>query len=357
MKISQANIQQAVELLQMLISTPSISRDESDVADRLQMFIQRGASFVVDMHRHINNIWCLSPDFNPDKPTLLLDAHIDTVKPVPEWSTQPFTPIIDGDKITGLGANDDGGSLVSLLQIFYLICQSEQQYNTVFLASAEEEVSGKNGIESVLPLLPPIDCAIIGEPTLMQPAIAEKGLMVLDCEAHGIAGHAARDEGRNAIYEAMRDIEWISSYKFPKTSPLLGDIKMSVTQINAGTQHNVTPDKCHFVVDVRSNECYSNARLLDIIRNNMASTATPRSLRLNSSSIAPNHPLVERATSLGLQPFGSPTLSNQAILNMPTLKIGPGDSARSHTANEYILVSEIVQGMEIYAKILDGLVI
>ena len=357
MKISQANIQQAVELLQMLISTPSISRDESELADRLQVFIQRSAPFVIDMHRHINNIWCLSPDFNPQKPTLLLDAHIDTVKPVPEWSSQPFTPIIDGDKITGLGANDDGGSVACLLQIFYLICQSRQQYNTVFLASAEEEVSGKNGIEAVLPLLPPIDCAIIGEPTAMQPAIAEKGLMVLDCTAQGVAGHAARNEGKNAIYEAMQDIEWIRNYSFPKSSPLLGNIKMSVTQINAGTQHNVTPDTCNFVVDVRSNECYSNAQLLDIIKSNIRSSVTPRSLRLNSSSIPQNHPLVVRALSIGLKPFGSPTLSNQALLSIPTLKIGPGDSTRSHTANEYILVSEMVQGMDIYAKILDGLVI
>lgn len=357
MKILQSNIQQAVDLLQMLISTPSISRDESEAADRLQLFIQRGAPFAVDMHRHINNIWCVSPNFDSTRPTLLLDAHIDTVKPVSNWSSQPFTPIVDGDKITGLGANDDGGSLVALLQIFYLICQSEQRYNTVFLASAEEEVSGKNGIESVLPLLPPISCAIIGEPTQMQPAVAEKGLMVLDCTAHGVSGHAARGEGINAIYGAMSDIEWVRTYKFPKTSSMLGDVRMSVTQINAGTQHNVTPDCCSFVVDVRSNEYYSNAALLDIIKSNISSDAIPRSLRLNSSSIPLTHPLVQRAVELGLQPFGSPTLSNQALLDIPTLKIGPGDSARSHTANEYILISEISKGMELFAKMLDGLVL
>lgn len=357
MKISQSNIQQAVDLLQVLISTPSISRDESEAADRLQLFIQRGAPFAVDMHRHINNIWCISPNFDSGRPTLLLDAHIDTVKPVSNWSSQPFTPIIDGDRITGLGANDDGGSLVTLLQIFYLICQSEQKYNVVFLASAEEEVSGKNGIESVLPLLPPISCAIIGEPTRMQPAVVEKGLMVLDCMAHGISGHAARDEGKNAIYEAMKDIEWIRNYNFPKTSSMLGNVKMSVTQINAGTQHNVIPDSCSFVVDIRSNECYSNAALLDIIKKNISSDVTPRSLRLNSSSIPLNHPLVQRVVELGLQPFGSPTLSNQALLNIPTLKIGPGDSSRSHTANEYILISEITHGLELFAKMLDGLVL
>lgn len=357
MKITHQQLQQAIELLQVLISTPSTSREESDVADRLQTFITRGAPFRVDVRRHINNIWCISPGFDANRPTLLLDAHIDTVKPVANWSTPPFTPKIDGDRIIGLGSNDDGGSLVVLLQVFYTLCQSEQKYNIIFLASAEEEVSGKNGIEAVLPLLPQISCAIVGEPTSMQPAIAEKGLMVLDCTAQGVAGHAARNNGKNAIYEAMRDIEWIRSYKFPESSPLLGDVRMSVTQINAGTQHNVIPDSCSFVVDVRSNECYSNSRLLDIINEHTISDVTPRSLRLNSSSIPASHPLVQRAVELGLKPFGSPTLSNQALLNIPTLKIGPGDSTRSHTANEYILISEIEQGMDIYLKLLDGIIL
>lgn len=355
MKITQQQIQQAIELLQVLISTPSTSRDESEAADRLQTFIARSTPIRIDIRRHYNNIWCICPDFDARRPTLLLDAHIDTVKPVANWSTPPFTPKIEGDRITGLGSNDDGGSLVALLQVFYTLCQSEQKYNTIFLASAEEEVSGKNGIEAVLPLLPPIACAIVGEPTRMQPAIAEKGLMVLDCTAHGIAGHAARDSGLNAIYEAMRDIEWLRTHKLPKSSPLLGDVRLSVTQINAGTQHNVIPDSCSFVVDVRSNECYSNQELLDIIKENVKADVSARSLRLNSSSIAANHPLVQRATTLGLTPFGSPTLSNQALLSLPTLKIGPGDSTRSHTANEYILASEIKQGMEIYLNLLDGL--
>lgn len=357
MKIAPQQLQQAIELLQVLISTPSTSREESDVADRLQTFITRGAPFRVDLRRHINNIWCISPGFDTNRPTLLLDAHIDTVKPVANWSTPPFTPKIDGDRIIGLGSNDDGGSLVALLQVFYTLCQSEQKYNIIFLASSEEEVSGKNGIEAVLPLLPQISCAIVGEPTSMQPAIAEKGLMVLDCTAQGVAGHAARNNGKNAIYEAIRDIEWIRSYKFPESSPLLGDVRMSVTQINAGTQHNVIPDSCSFVVDVRSNECYSNSRLLDIIKEHTLANVTPRSLRLNSSSIPASHPLVQRAVELGLKPFGSPTLSNQALLNIPTLKIGPGDSTRSHTANEYILISEIEQGMDIYLKLLDGIIL
>ena len=355
MQIPQSYLQQAIELLQLLISTPSISREESDAADRLQIFISRGAPFRVDMHRHRNNIWCISPNFDKSRPTLLLDAHIDTVKPVTDWSTPPFTPIMDGDRITGLGSNDDGGSLVTMLQLFYLLCQKGQSYNIVFLASAEEEVSGKNGIEAVLPMLPQISCAIVGEPTCMQPAVAEKGLMVLDCTAHGIAGHAARNNGKNAIYEAIKDIDWLRTYKFPESSPLLGDVNISVTQINAGTQHNVIPDKCTFVADVRSNECYSNVRLLDIIRENTSCDVEPRSLRLNSSSISLEHPLVKRAVQLGRVPFGSPTLSNQALLNIPTLKMGPGDSTRSHTANEYILISEIRNALGIFTEMLDGL--
>lgn len=355
MTISEANVTQAIELLKVLISTPSISREESDAADKLQKFIERSSPQILDIRRHLNNVWCIAPGFDTTRPTLLLDAHIDTVKPVSNWSKPPFTPIVDGDRITGLGSNDDGGSLVALLQIFYKLCQTPQKYNTVFLASAEEEVSGKNGIESVIPQLPPISCAIIGEPTGMQPAVAEKGLMVLDCTAHGVSGHAARNEGVNAIYNAMNDIEWFRTYKFEKDSQFMGGVKMSVTQINAGTQHNVIPDSCNYVVDIRSNEYYSNKELLEYICSQVESDVTPRSLRLNSSFIPLEHQLVKRAINLGLKPFGSPTLSNQAVLNIPALKIGPGESSRSHTANEYILISEIRRSMELYAQLLDGL--
>lgn len=355
MKFSDKNIAQAVELLKLLVSTPSVSREESDAADKLQMFIERTAPVMLDVHRHLNNIWCIAPGFDVSRPTLLLDAHIDTVKPVAGWSKHPHTPIVEGDTITGLGTNDDGGSLVTMLQLFYLICQKPQQYNTVFLASAEEEVSGKNGIEAVIPLLPPISCAIVGEPTGMQPAIAEKGLMVLDCVSHGVAGHAARNNGVNAIYKAMKDIEWFRNHKFPKSSELLGDVKMSVTQITAGTQHNVIPDECSFVVDIRSNECYSNKELLEIITESVECDVKARSTRLNSSSIGIAHPLVQRAVELGRVPFGSPTLSNQALLNFPTLKMGPGESPRSHTANEFIKISELREGLEIFVKMLDGL--
>ena len=355
MKVSEKNITQAVELLKVLVSTPSTSREESDAADKLQLFIERTTPVAIEIHRHINNIWCVAPGFDPSRPTLLLDAHIDTVKPVNGWTTHPYTPIVKDDVIYGLGTNDDGGSLVTLLQLFYLVCQKPQKYNTIFLASAEEEVSGKNGIEAVIPLLPPISCAIIGEPTGMQPAIAEKGLMVLDCIAHGVAGHAARDTGVNAIYKAMEDIEWFRTHKHPRTSPLLGDVKMSVTQINAGTQHNVIPDACTFVVDVRTNECYSNKEMADIIKEAVSSEVTPRSTRLNSSSIPQEHPLVKRAIEQGRKPFGSPTLSNQSLLNIPTLKMGPGESERSHTAGEFIKIIEIREGLEIFVKMLDGL--
>lgn len=355
MIITESNVNRAVELLKVLVSTPSISREESDATDKLQHFIERGAPVRFDMHRHLNNIWCIAPGYDATRPTLLLDAHIDTVKPVAGWSKHPFTPIVDGDIIYGLGSNDDGASLVTMLQVFYQICQNPQSYNTIFLASAEEEVSGKNGIEAVIPLLPPINCAIIGEPTGMHPAIAEKGLMVLDCTAKGVAGHAARNEGVNAIYKAIEDIDWFRNYSYPKSSPLLGDVKMTVTQVNAGKQHNVIPDSCSYVVDIRSNECYSNSELLDIIGSNVSSEVKARSTRLNSSSISAEHPLVKRAVELGRKPYGSPTLSNQALLSIPTLKMGPGDSSRSHTANEYIRISEIREGIKLFAEMLDGL--
>lgn len=353
--ITEANVNQAVELLKVLVSTPSISREESDATDRLQLFIERGAPVRFEMHRHLNNLWCIAPGYDPLRPTLLLDAHIDTVKPVGSWSKHPFTPTVEGDIIYGLGTNDDGASLVTMLQVFYKLCEYPQQYNTIFLVSAEEEVSGKNGIEAVMPLLPPVSCAIIGEPTGMNPAVAEKGLMVLDCTAKGVSGHAARNEGINAIYKAIEDINWFKNYKFQNSSELLGDVKMTVTQINAGKQHNVIPDSCSYVVDIRSNECYSNNDLLSIIEKNVGSEVKARSTRLNSSSIATGHPLVKRAIELGRKPFGSPTLSNQTLLHIPTLKMGPGDSSRSHTANEYIRISEIREGIKLFAEMLDGL--
>ena len=343
---------EAITLLSSLISIPSISREEDKAADFLQTYIE-GCGVMTG--RSGNNIWCVSPMFDMKKPTILLNSHIDTVKPVNGWRKHPFTAKMDNGKLYGLGSNDAGASVVALFEAYRYLSAKEQAYNLIFLASCEEEVSGKNGIESVLPQLPPIALGVVGEPTEMHPAIAEKGLMVLDCITHGVAGHAARNTGENAIYKAMQDIEWFRTHKFPKSSALLGDVKMSVTQIMAGTQHNVIPDECSFVVDVRSNECYSNKELLEIISNSVACDVNARSTRLNSSFISTEHPLVKRAIELGREPFGSPTLSNQALLNIPTLKMGPGESARSHTAGEFIKISEIREGLDIFVQMLDGL--
>ena len=252
-----------------------------------------------------------------------------------------------------MGSKDAGASLVSLMQVFLKLCQTSQAYNLIYLASCEEEVSGKDGIECVLPLLPPIDFAIVGEPTEMQPAIAEKGLMVLDVTAYGKSGHAAREEGINAIYLAMNDMVWFRDYHFEKVSPFLGPVKMSVTMVNAGTQHNVVPDRCSFVVDIRSNECYSNQELYDLICQHVSSEVKARSFRLGSSHVEPTHPLVQRIVALGRTPFGSPTLSDQALMAFPSLKIGPGKSSRSHSANEFICLSEIEEAIDLYLQILD----
>lgn len=347
------NINDCISLLRRLISTPSISRDETAAADLLEQEMRAQG---LTPKRHHNNLWEIAPGYDANRPTLLLNAHIDTVRPVNGWTRNPYEPTLTKDgHLYGLGSNDDGASLVTLLAIYCDLRQAPQNYNLIFLASAEEEVSGKNGIESVLPLLPPINVALVGEPTGMQPAIAEKGLMVLDCTAKGIAGHAARNEGDNAIYHAMQDIEWFRTYRFPKNSPLLGSVKMTVTIINAGTQHNVIPDQCTYTVDVRSNECYTNQEIYDIVCQHVQSEVKARSYRLNSSSIDISHPLLQRAIEMGRTPFGSPTLSDQALMCFPSMKMGPGNSNRSHTADEYILVSELEEAMLIYKQMLNGL--
>ncbi len=343
---------EAITLLQALIGIPSLSREEDTAADFLQNYIEESG---IMTGRSGNNIWCISPMFDVNKPTILLNSHIDTVKPVTGWRRQPFTPKIENGKLYGLGSNDAGASLVSLFQVYRHLSATQQSYNLIYLASCEEEVSGKNGIESVLPKLPPITLGIVGEPTEMNPAIAEKGLMVLDLTARGKAGHAARNDGENAIYKLMPDIEWFRSFRFSKESPLLGTVKMSVTQINAGTQHNVIPDICTAVVDIRSNECYSNEELFEEITKHISCEAKARSFRLNSSSIPADHPFVKRAVELGKVPFGSPTLSDQALMKFPSVKIGPGRSSRSHTADEYILLNEIEEAIGLYIRLLDGL--
>lgn len=343
---------EAVSLLKSLISIPSVSREEAAAADYLQNYIEAEG---MTTGRKGNNIWCLSPMFDLKKPTILLNSHIDTVKPVNGWRKDPFTPREENGKLYGLGSNDAGASVVTLLQVFFQLCRTQQAYNLIYLASCEEEISGKEGIESVLKGLPPIAFAIVGEPTEMQPAIAEKGLMVLDVTAIGKAGHAARGEGDNAIYKVLNDIAWFRDYHFKKESSLLGAVKMGVTMINAGTQHNVTPDRCTFVVDVRSNELYSNEELFSEIQKQITCKAEARSFRLNSSHIEEKHPFVQKAIRLGRVPFGSPTLSDQALMPFPSVKIGPGRSSRSHTADEYVMLKEMEEAMSMYLELLDGL--
>lgn len=345
-------LSEAVALLRSLIAVPSFSREENAAAGVLENYLQT-AGF--PSFRKGNNVWCAAPAFNPGKPTVLLNSHIDTVKPVAGWTMPPFVPFEDHGKLYGLGSNDAGASLVTLFQAFRLLCRKEQPYNLIYLASCEEEVSGSGGIESVLPELPPISLGVVGEPTGMQPAVAEKGLMVLDVTAHGRAGHAAREEGENAIYRMLDDLRWFRDYRFEEVSPLLGPVRMNVTQIEAGTQHNVVPDRCTCVVDVRSNECYSNETIFAEIRANVHSHVEARSFRLNSSRISEDHPIVRQAVRLGRVPFGSPTLSDQALMSFPSVKIGPGESARSHTADEYIRIDELEEGIRLYLDLLDGL--
>ena len=342
---------EAVSLLSHLIATPSVSRDERRAADIMEEELTR-CGFTP--HREANNVWAIGPCQREDRPTLLLNAHIDTVKPVASYTRNPYEPSLEDGTLYGLGSNDCGGGLVSLLQVFRELSASERcPYNLVYLASAEEEVSGKDGISRVLPLLPHVDVAIVGEPTGMQPAVAEKGLMVVDITAHGKSGHAARNEGVNAIYEALDDLCWIRSHRFDRVSRFLGPTKMQATVVNAGTQHNVVPDECKIVVDVRTNELYTNGEVFDIISSHCKSECRARSFRLHSSRIDLNHPLVERCVALGLQPFGSPTLSDQALMPFASLKLGPGQSARSHSANEYIKVSEIEHAIGLYLRLLE----
>lgn len=350
----QEETNDAITLLEQLIAIPSYSKEEKSVADFLERFIEI-KGYVAS--RKENNLWLLSPGFDSSRPTVLLNSHIDTVKPVTGWVRDPFKPSRENGKLFGLGSNDAGSSVVSLLITFFYLTQKQQDYNLIFAASAEEEISGKNGIESLLQELPKIDFAIVGEPTGMNLAVAEKGLMVLDCTVHGQAGHAARNEGDNAIYKALSTIEWFRTFEFDKKSDLLGAVKMTVTQINAGTQHNVVPDLCSFVVDVRSNEMYSNQEILDEIRKHMDCDVQPRSTRLSSTATPLHHAVVKRGRELNRKVFGSPTLSDQALMAFPSLKMGPGDSARSHTADEYIQLDEIAEAIEIYIQLLDGLVV
>ena len=344
----------ALHLLKGLIRIESMSKEEDKTAELLNAyFVERN----VPTHRLKNNVWAFNQHFDKNKPTILLNSHHDTVKPNPGYTNDPFDPMEKDGKLYGLGSNDAGGCLVSLIATFLHFYDKENmKYNFVIAATAEEEISGFDGLVLVYPELGSIDFAIVGEPTLMDIAVAEKGLMVLDCVAQGKSGHAAREEGDNAIYKAIDDINWIRNYKFEKISPHLGPMKMSVTIINAGYQHNVVPENCPFTIDVRITEEYRNEDVLRIIEDNIQSKVTPRSVRLRPSFIDPNHALVHAAIKHGAKTYGSPTTSDQALIPVPSVKMGPGNSGRSHTANEFIWLSEIEEGIDRYIKVLGEMV-
>jgi acetylornithine deacetylase len=345
---------EALSLLKKLIGTPSFSKEEDKTADIIEAFLQQKG---IKTQRKLNNIWAYNQHFDASKPTILLNSHHDTVKPNSAYTKDPFSAEECDGKLYGLGSNDAGGALVSLIATFvHYYPQENLKYNICLATTAEEEISGVNGLELVIPDLGPLDFAIVGEPTLLDLAIAERGLVVLDCVATGKAGHAAREEGDNAIYKALKDIEWFRNYRFAKTSTLFGPIKMNVTIINAGTQHNVVPATCEFTVDVRVTDAYKNEEVLKIIRQNVSCEVHPRSIRLKPSAIDVNHPVVQAGIALGRKTYGSPTTSDQAVLDIPSLKVGPGDSARSHTADEFIYVSEIEEGIATYINMLKEIV-
>lgn len=346
--------QQALNLLKTLITTPSFSKEEDQAAGILCLFF--GEKNIV--HTRVgNNVFAANKFFNESKPSILLNSHLDTVKPNTQYTRNPFEPTVQDGKLFGLGSNDAGGSLVSLIATFlHFYEKKDLKYNLILAATAEEEISGTGGIEYTLPYLPKIDFAIVGEPTQMQMAVAERGLMVLDCISTGKAGHAAREEGENALYLSLKDIEWFQTYKFDKASELLGPNKMSVTIIETTNKaHNIIPDQCRFVVDTRINECYSFEEVLKIIKANVRCEVNVRSTRLRSTSISLEHPLVKAGIQLGRNYYGSPTTSDKALMTFPALKMGPGDSARSHTADEFIYIEEINEGIELYIKLLTSL--
>lgn len=344
---------QIIILLKELIAIPSFSKEEDQTASCIRKFLEAEG---VKVEQKDNNIWARSKYWQADQPVVLLNSHHDTVKPAASWTKDPFTPQVEGDQLFGLGSNDAGGPLVSLIATFcHFYEEQDLPFNLILAATAEEEISGKNGIASILDNLGPIDMAIVGEPTQMQMAIAEKGLIVIDAVAYGISGHAARDEGENAIYKALQDIQWLKDFQFEQTSDLLGPVKISVTQIQAGRQHNVVPDTCSYVIDVRTNEHYSNQAAFELLQRKTQAELKARSFRLNSSGIPLDHPITKAGLSLGMPYYGSPTLSDQALLHCPSLKLGPGDSARSHTADEYIKLREIEEGIQGYIQLLNQL--
>lgn len=345
----------AVELLKSLITTPSLSREEQDTAKLIGEFL---TARNIPFNQHLNNIWAQNKYFDPAKPVIVFNSHHDTVKPNPQYTRNPFSPDIEDGKLYGLGSNDAGGCLVSLIATFlHFYDRQDLKYNIILTATAEEEISGHNGIESILDQLPAIEFAIVGEPTQTQLAIAEKGLMVLDCTVYGKAGHAARNEGENALYKALSDIEWFRTYEYPKVSETLGPVKMSVTVINTSNKaHNVVPADVSFVVDVRVTEQYTLEEILEIIQSNVKCEIKPRSIRMRPSGIPLDHPFVQAGVRLGKTCYGSPTTSDQALIPSTSIKMGPGDSARSHTADEFIFVDEVRQGIDSYISLLEEII-
>lgn len=358
----------AVGLLKALITTPSFSKEEKETAQVIKQFL---TDKKIPADQYLNNIWAINKHFDSAKPTVILNSHHDTVKPNPQYTKSPFEAIVEDDKLYGLGSNDAGGCLVSLIATFvHFYDKEELPFNVVLAATAEEEITGKNGIEALLVhqgFLKSLQnpdfknqqdkwFAVVGEPTLMNLAIAEKGLMVLDASAVGRAGHAARNEGENALYIAMKDILWFESFKYPKSSEWLGEVKQTVTVVETENKaHNVVPAICNYVVDIRLPDCYTHEEIMDIIRENIKSDFKERSIRLRSTRIEVEHPLVQSGINLGSKPYGSPTCSDKALMPFPALKCGPGDSARSHTADEFIYLAEISGGIEKYIKMLEGM--
>ena len=342
--------EKAIALLHDLIAIQSFSSEEDKTAARIgQWFNEHNIPF----QQQDYNVYAMNKAFDKNKPTLLLNSHHDTVKPNSAYTKDPFHPHVEDGKLYGLGSNDAGGALVSLIALFtHYYDHPNPQYNLILAATAEEESSGPNGLNSLLPTLPPIDVAIVGEPTLMQLAIAEKGLVVFDGKVEGTASHAAHPNTDNPILKLPEVFQWLSNFDFDKESEVLGPVKLTVTQVSAGKQHNVVPAAVDLVIDVRVNDCYSNQEIVDLLQKEAPLSLTPRSTDLNSSSIPADHPLVQAGIELGRSTYGSPTLSDQAKLSCPSLKLGPGDSTRSHTANEFIYVSEIEEGIDLYIQLL-----
>lgn len=340
----------ALDLLKSLVAIPSLSQDEAGTANKIADYLGKGG---ISVQRHINNIWCTNHYFDTGKPTILLNSHHDTVEPNKGYTRDPFEPALEDGKLYGLGSNDAGGALVSLIETFiHFYNRKNLKYNLILACTGEEEISGIGGIASILNKIPKLDMAIIGEPTSLEIAVAEKGLMVLDCVAMGKSGHAAQEEGENAIYNAMNDIEWFRSYQFDKQSKTLGPVKMTTTLVEAGTQHNVVPDRCEYVVDVRTTDAYTNLETLEIIKQHVKSEVKARSTRLNPSGVEEDNVLVKAAKALEIKTYGSPTLSDQTHLDIPSIKLGPGDSSRSHIVDEYIYIDQVAMGIDTYIRLL-----